>query len=552
MQPAQNGGHPRRWVILGVLVISLLVVVLDNTVLNVALKVIADPRAGLGATQSQLEWSINSYTLVFAGLLFTFGVLGDRLGRKRALLAGMAVFGIASLASAYAQTPTQLIGARALMGIGAAAVMPATLSILSNVFDPKERARAIGIWSGAVGLAIAVGPLLAGELLEHFWWGSVFLINVPVVIGAVIAVLVLVPESRNPQPGRIDLPGVLLSIAGLVALVYGIVSGGDSGDWGQPKVWGSIIVGVVVLAAFVLWERRTSHPSLDVRLFRDARFSAAVAATGLMFFAAMGTFFFSTFYLQNVRGFSPLESGALLVPFAVAQLAFAPRSSALVRRFGAKVVVAAGLVITAASLAGFTLLGEHTPIWVAGVLFFAQGVGMANVAAPATEAIMSVLPREKAGVGSAVGNTIRQVGGALGVAVLGSVLSQVYRGQIDPHLTHLPAGVRGAADESISATYAVAERLGLRQLIGPANDAFVHAMHAAAVGSAIVALLGAVVVAAWLPGRRQHGQHERGAALQRTVEEIEVPAVVEGSTPVEVGIPAQRSESHLAETETAQ
>jgi DHA2 family multidrug resistance protein-like MFS transporter len=549
MEPAQNGGHPRRWVILGVLVISLLVVVLDNTVLNVALKVIADPRTGLGATQSQLEWSINSYTLVFAGLLFTFGVLGDRLGRKRALLAGMVVFGLASLASAYAQTPTQLIGARALMGIGAAAVMPATLSILSNVFDPRERARAIGIWSGAVGLAIAVGPLLAGELLEHFWWGSVFLINVPVVIAAIVAVLVLVPESRNPKPGRIDLPGVGLSILGLVALVYGIVSGGDSGDWGQPKVWGAIAVGVVVLTAFVLWERRSSHPSLDVRLFRDPRFSAAVAATGLMFFAAMGTFFFSTFYLQNVRGFSPLESGALLVPFAVAQLAFAPRSSALVRRFGAKSVVAAGLVITAASLAGFTLLGEHTPIWVAGALFFAQGIGMANVAAPATEAIMSVLPREKAGVGSAVGNTIRQVGGALGVAVLGSVLSQVYRGQIDPHL---PARLKGTADESISATYAVAEKLGLQQLIGPANDAFVRAMHAAATGSAIVALLGALVVLVWLPGRKPAGAHERAAVLQRAVDEVEVPAAVEGAASVEVGIPAQRSESQLAEPETAQ
>ena len=296
-----NTGHPRRWAILGVLVVSLLVVVLDNTVLNVALRTIADPVHGLGATQSQLEWSINSYTLVFAGLLFTLGVLGDRLGRRRMLTAGLLVFGLASLASAYSHSPGQLIGARALMGLGAAAVMPATLSIISNVFDPRERGKAIGIWAGAVGLGVAIGPIVGGALLERFWWGSVFLINVPIVIAGVAAIAWLVPESRDPKASKLDVIGVALSIVGLGALVYGIIDGGDHG-FGSWTAWLPIVAGAIVLATFVWWERRVAFPSLDVRLFRDRRFSASVASIGLVFFAAMGTFFFMSFYLQLVRG----------------------------------------------------------------------------------------------------------------------------------------------------------------------------------------------------------------------------------------------------------
>src|ERR1700712_3482457 len=250
---ATSTGHPRRWAILGVLVISLLVVVLDTAVLNVALRTIADPHEGLGASQSDLEWSINSYTLVFAGLLFTAGLLGDRLGPPRILLVGLAVFSIASLASAYAQTPGQLIGARALMGLGAAAIMPATLAIISNVFDPRERGRAIGVWAGAVGLGGAIGPIVGGLLLEHFWWGSVFLINVPIALAGVVLVAVLVPESRDPRPGRIDIFGVLLSIIGLTLLTYGVIEGGDNG-FGSVTAWGSLAASVVVLAGFVVLE----------------------------------------------------------------------------------------------------------------------------------------------------------------------------------------------------------------------------------------------------------------------------------------------------------
>jgi DHA2 family multidrug resistance protein-like MFS transporter len=514
---APHTGHPRRWTILAVLVVSLLVVVLDNTILNVAMKTIADPHQGLGASQSQLEWAINSYTLVFAGLLFTAGILGDRLGRKRVLLTGMALFGLASLASAYAQSPAQLIGARALMGIGGAAILPVTLSIIANVFDPRERAKAIGFWAGAVGLAVAIGPVVGGALLEHFWWGSVFLINVPIVLAGIVGMVLLVPESRDPSPGRIDLPGVLLSIAGLATFVYGIITGGQSGDWGQVKVWGSVLAGAAVLAAFVWYEARTEHPALDVRLFRDPRFSAAVAAVGLVFFAAMGTMFFSAFYLQLVRGYSPLQTGLLFLPFAAAQLVFAPRSAAMVHRYGPKAVCATGMAIVTLTLASFAFITAGTPIWVLLVVFFFQGVGMANVIPPTAEAVLSSVPREKAGVASAVNNTIRQVGGALGVAVLGSVLSQVYRGQVSGQLTALPGAARDTAAESVAATYAAAARLGAagNALLGPADDAFITAMHWASAGSAVTALIGVLAVLRWLP---RHSAAHAPAAVEPATE----------------------------------
>ncbi|UGQ09936.1 MFS transporter [Yinghuangia sp. ASG 101] len=486
--------HRRRWYILGVLVISLLVVVLDNSILNVAIKVIADPDEGLGASQSQLQWAINSYTLVFAGLLFTAGILGDRFGRKKLLLFGMIVFGLASFLSAMSQSPGQLIAARALMGFGGAFVMPATLSIISNVFEPHERAKAIGIWSGAVGLAIAIGPITGGALLEHFWWGSVFLINVPIVVIGVLAMIFVVPDSKDPRPGKLDPVGVALSIAGLVSLVYGIIKGGED-SWTSPMVLLTIAVGVVILAVFVWYERRSDHPALDVKFFREPAFSAAAAAIGLVFFALMGVTFFMAFYLQSVRGYTPLETGLFLLPLAVGQLIFAPRSAGLVRRFGVRAVTTVGMLVVTATFLSFTPMGRDTPMWLLCGVFFFQGVGMALVMPPATNSVMASLPREKAGAGSAVTNTVRQIGGALGVAVLGSVLSSVYRDRIGGN------GVPKGADESIEATLGAAEHAGPSGLawVEPAKDAFIGAMHYAALGSAIVAAIGAFVVFRWLP-----------------------------------------------------
>src|SRR5579859_7225769 len=521
--------HRRRWIILGVLITSLMAIVLDNTVLNVALKTIAEPTAGLGAGQSQLEWAINSYTLVFAGLLFTFGVVGDRIGRKRMLMLGLASFGLFSLLTAYSHSPDQLVWARAAMGLGAAAVMPQTLSIISNVFDPAERPKAIGVWAVAIGIGIAIGPIVGGVLLAHFWWGSVFLINVPFTAVSVAAIALLVPESKNPSPGRIDYVGVLASIAGLVLLVYGFIQGGDKGSWVHFDVLGPALGGLAILALFVWYEGRVRYPSLDVRLFRDARLSSAIGALSLVFFGMMGALFFLSFYLQSVRGYTPLKAGAFSLAFAVAQMLMAPRSAALVRRFGAKFVVASGLLLVTAALVSYQLLNVVTPIWVLAAAFFVQGAGMGLVMPPSTEAVMSVVPRERAGAGSALTNTARQVSGALGVAVLGSILAQAYRTQLGPHLGRLPAPARNAATSSITASQAVAARLGPagRHLAAFADSSFVHAMHLTTLISAAITLLGAVVVMRWMPGRAAGAGRQAPAASPRQAEAAPVPAAAE-------------------------
>ncbi|MFC9077246.1 MFS transporter [Streptomyces sp. NPDC057062] len=506
--------HRRRWAILGVLMLSLLIVVLDNSILNVAIKTISTPApTGLGATQSELEWAINAYTLVFAGLLFTAGLLGDRLGRKKMLLAGLAVFGAGSALAAESGSPAQLIAFRALMGLGAAFVMPATLAVLMNVFERDEQPKAIGIWAGGVGLAIAIGPITGGLLLAHFWWGSVFLINVPIVVIALALMIWLVPDSRDPSPGRIDPVGVVLSVVGLVLLVYGIIKGGQLADFTDITVLATIAAGVAVLALFVVFEKRSDHPSIDVTYFKNKVFSAAIAAIALVFFALMGVTFFSVFYTQSVRGYSPLQTGLLMLPLAAAQMIFAPRARLLVDRFGNRATTTGGMVIIAAMLAAFATLQTDTPIWILEVIFFLMGTGMAHIMTPTSVVIMQALPREKAGSASALSNTFRQVGGALGIAVLGSVLSATYRDGIQDKLALLPAGVRHTAGESIEATLGVAAKLGPngKALVSPANDAFLHAMHVTALCGAGVAVLGVIVVALFLPGKApvpQSGKEE--------------------------------------------
>ncbi len=497
----------RRWIILGVLVVGLLAIVIDNTVLNVALKTIASPvsEGGLGASQSELEWAINSYTLVFAGLLFTFGVVGDRIGRKRVLMAGLVLFGLGSLFSAYSHSPDVLIAARAVMGLGGAAVMPQTLSIIANVFEPGERARAIGIWTSAVGIGVAIGPVLGGLLLTHFWWGSVFLINVPVTIAGSIAALFLVPESRNPAPGKVDYVGVLGSILGLVLLVYGIVQGGDGQSWGSLGVLGPALGGLVVLGLFAWYESRIEHPSLDVRLFKNRTMSASVGSIALLFFGMGGVYFFSSFYLQNVRGYSPLETGLLAVPFALGQFVMSPRSASLVSRYGVRQVMVVAMLLNAAAISGWAFLDESSPIWIVAVMFFVQGSGLGLAVPAATSSVMAALPRERAGAGSALTNTARQVAVALSVAVLGSILSSVYRSSLDPTLLALPAAARDAAGTSITATQAFAAQLGHsgQFLLGPANSAFVDAMRLTTGIAAALALVGGIAVLRWMPGRKR-------------------------------------------------
>lgn len=509
-------GHPRRWAILAVLVVSLLVVVLDNTILNIALPTI---QADLSASPGELVWAVDSYILVFAALLFTWGALGDRLGRKKVLVIGLVIFAAASALSAFAVSAPMLIGARAVMGIGGAAVLPTTLAIITVVFPPHERGKAIGMWAGAVGAAVALGPILGGALLQHpqlfRWltgndWGSVFLINVPIVIVGLIAIARVVPESKNPQPRRLDVLGLLLSIAGLTALIYGIIRASETKDWLDSTVLIPMGVGVAIIAAFLYLEHRSDHPSFDVGLFKNRGYAVSIAAVSLAFFALSGITFSLPFYLQVLRGYDTLTAGLCFVPFAVGQLLAAPRSATTVARFGYRAVMTAGLVIVALALFALVFVQIDTPIWILLVAFFAFGLGMGNVIAPASTVMQNVLPLARAGAGSAVQNTVRQVGGALGVAIVGTVLATQYATNLQGSWQEsgggaIPESAIEAASESIIATQVVLDSAsGLPSSVAAGLQAlafqdFLSAMHLTSAISAAVVAVAALIVGFGLP-----------------------------------------------------
>jgi len=411
------GPNPRRWQILAVLCVSLFVIVMDNTIVNVALPTLARE---LDAGTSSLQWIVDAYTLVFAGLLLAAGGLGDRFGRKGALLAGLALFGAFSAAGAFASSTGQLISARAVMGVGAALIFPTTLAIVVNVFtEPRERAAAIGIWTAIAGVGVALGPISGGWLLEHFSWGSVFLVNVPVTVAGIVGTLVLVPRSRDPRAPRLDLPGLALSIAGVTLLVWSLIEAPSHG-WISATTIGGIAGAVALLSVFAWWELRTPAPLLDVHLFRNMRFTAASLAITLGFFALFGFIFLVTQYLQLVKGYSALQAGVRTLPFAIAMVVAAVSSPKVVQRIGTKVVVAAGLALMAGGFAIASTNDASTSYSVIASAMVLMGFGLGSAAAPATESILASLPREKAGVGSAVNDTTREVGGTLGVAVLGA------------------------------------------------------------------------------------------------------------------------------------
>ncbi|GMQ97758.1 MAG: MFS transporter [Acidimicrobiia bacterium] len=490
--------HERRWVSLGVLSLSLLIIGLDNTILNVALPTLVRE---LGATASELQWMVDAYVLVFAGLLLTMGALGDRFGRKLALNAGLLIFGAASIFAAFAGSSTALIAARALMGVGGALIMPATLSIITNIFTGRERGRAIAIWAAVAGLGIVIGPTLGGWLLQNFWWGSIFIVNVFVVAAALFLGFFFVPESKDPNVTPLDPVGAVLSIGGLGALVYAIIEAPSRG-WTDAVVLGMFGLSVVLLGAFFWWERRTKYPMLRLEFFKNPRFSAASGAIFLVFFALFGTVFLLTQYLQFVLGFTPLEAGVRLLPLATIVIA-APLSARLVEKIGSKIVVASGLGIVALAMGWLALVdidsGYSHVAWTLAVL----GIGMGLVMAPATESIMGSLPLSKAGVGSAMNDTTRQVGGALGVAILGSILASSYGSAMEPLLSTLPAEAAAVAGDSIGGALAVASRIGDAgaPLIAAANEAFIGGMSASVWVAAGVALAGAVVAALFLPAR---------------------------------------------------
>ena len=500
----ETTAYDRRWIALGVLCMSLLVVGLDNTILNVALPRLS---ADLDATTSQLQWIIDGYTLVFAGLLLTTGSIGDRYGRRSALSVGLLIFVAGSIASAFATTPEMLIGTRSVMGIGAALIMPATLSLLTNIFtDPSERAKAIGIWAGVSGIGVAIGPMLGGWLLEHFSWGSVFLVNVPVVAIALPAGYFLLPDSKAANSPKLDVLGAALSIVALVSLVWAIIEAPAKG-WTSPEVLGAFAIGAVTLAVFIWWQTTTEHPMLDIKFFKNPRFSAANLAVTLTFFAMFGSMFVITQFMQFVLGYSPLEAGIRSVPLALMLMLVAPQSTRLVRRVGTKLVVAGGLATVAVGLA---VASTATP----ELGYFGRillGLGIALAMAPATESIMGSLPRDKAGVGSAMNDTTRQVGGALGVAVIGSVFASQYAPAMAAKLAGipLPSAALDAATDSIGGAFAVAAQAGGNpdqidtplgvQIADAARDAFSASMGRGLLVSAGIALVGALVALVFLP-----------------------------------------------------
>ena len=478
---------------------SLVLIGMDNTILNVALPPIARE---LGASGSQLQWIVDAYVLVFAGLLLTMGAVGDRFGRKRSLNAGLAVFVAGSVAAALAGSAGALIAARAVMGVGGALIMPSTLSIITNVFPARERARAIGIWAGVAGFGIVLGPVLGGWLLDRYWWGSVFLINVPVAAVAVLAGWSLVPESRDPDATPLDPVGAGLSIAALVALVYAVIEAPKRG-WTDPVIPASLAVAVVLSIAFVAWELRSAHPMLPISLFRNPRFSAASAAITLVFFSLFGSIFLLTQHLQFVLGYTPLQAGFRVLPIGVLIVA-APLSALLAERLGTKVVVAAGLLIVAGGLGLLSTVDIGTGYGRIGFSLAILGCGMGFTMAPATDSVMGSLPLAKAGVGSAMNDTTRQVGGALGVAVLGSVLSSGYGAAVHPLLRTLPPPAAAVAGDSIGSASVVAARLGGapgRAVLAGARSAFVHGMGGALLVAVGVTVAAALLVVAFLPAR---------------------------------------------------
>jgi EmrB/QacA subfamily drug resistance transporter len=489
--------YARRWQALVVLALSLLVVSIGNTILNVGLPTIQQE---LDATSSELQWIVDGYLLLFAGLLLAAGSLGDRFGRRRALLAGLLVFGAGSVWASLAGSPVELIAARAVMGIGAAGIMPTTLSVITNIFPEDERPKAIATWAAVAGMGVAIGPIAGGWMIEHLDWSANFLVNIPAVIGCAIGALVLVPESKDPEAPRLDWRGCLLSFAGLSSVVWALIEAPERG-WTDVTVLGAAAAGALVLGAFVWWERRCAQPMLDVQVFRDLRFSAASLSVTFVYFALMGVMYFMTSYLQSVLGHDALDAGLRMLPIAVGMMLTAKSSVPLARRVGTKVPVAAGLFAVAAGLVLMCGFGVDTGDTELSLVLGLMGAGIGLAMAPATEAIMGSLPKAKAGVGSAMNDVVREVAGTLGVAVLGSVIASAYANGMDGATAGLPGDAAAVASDSVGGAHAVAAQLGSADLVTAANSAFVDAMGTTAWIAAAVAVVGALIAAVFLPAR---------------------------------------------------
>ena len=487
---------PRRWWALGAMSVSLIVVGLDLTVLNVALPTLATE---LGASTSQLQWIASAYTLVLAALLLPAGLLGDRFGQKRLLIGALVVFGAASTACAFASSPEQLIAARAALGVGAAFLIPLSMSLLNVLFEPGERARAMTIWVMANSLGIPLGPVLGGWLLDHYRWGSVFLINLPLVAVGLVAVALLIPATRGHRSGRIDVPGILLSGAGLVSLTYGFVAAGDRG-WADPVTLGCLAAGVVLLVVFWSWQRRAVDPLVDLALFRSARFTWGTVLATMASFALMGLLFVLPQLFQAVQGADALITGLRLLPIIGGLLVGAKVAERLAAAAGPRVTVAFGFVLMFVGLVlgAFSDVGDsygYTAIWVS-----ITGLSIGFTLPPVMDLAIGALTVERSGSGSGLIQALRQVGGTIGVAILGTVLNSAYRNQLD--VTGLPPAVADAARDSASGAVAIAAHTNAPALAESARNAFVHGMNATLWTCSAVAAVSFVLALAFLPRRR--------------------------------------------------
>ncbi len=485
------------------LLLAAFVINLDTTIVNVALPSLVRE---LHATTTQLQWVVDAYNLVFAALLLTCGALSDRFGRKGMLLAGLTVFGAASLAGGFTSSPAQLIAARAVMGLGAAMSFPATLSLISNVFtERRERARAIGLWGAIAGVAIALGPIVGGWLLEHFSWASIFIAMAPVAAAALLLVVVAVPASKSQDTARTDIPGLLLSAAAMALLVFTIIEAPDYG-WGSARTLAGFAVAAVALAAFVGWERHATSPMLDVRLFRNMRFSAASGAVTVSFFTLFGFIFLMTQYFQFIRAYGPLSTGVHLLPVALAVGAFSVAGTQLAVRAGTRLVVTLGLIAMAAFYGWVAATTTATISYeVIAVQMVLYGMGMGLTSAPATESIMGAVPAGQAGVGSAVNDTTRLLGGTLGVAVIGSIYASLYSSRVTATLpSGLPHAATAVARQSVGAAYAVAARVpgaAGSAIHTAATNAFLHGLSVGCLVAGAVAAAGAVLAVVFLPAQ---------------------------------------------------
>ncbi|WP_406273538.1 MFS transporter [Streptomyces sp. NBC_00191] len=501
--------HRHRWKILAVLCMSLVLISLDNLVLNLALPKI---QLDLGASGTELQWTVDSYTLTFGGLLLLCGSLADRFGRRRLLLLGMALFGVFSLAAAFATDTATLIAMRAAMGAGAAMIMPATLAIIKDVFPAGEQAKAVGIWAGAAALGVPLGPVVGGLLLEWFWWGSVFLVNIPVVLVALWAGAALIPESRDVRHPGLDLIGALLSVAGLTVLVYALVEAPKNG-WSAPETFVLLTGGTVLLAGFAVWERRTAHPLLMPRLFRDARFGGSAAAVLAIAFGMYSALFVLTQYLQFVLAYEPLEAGLRLLAVAT-MIPAAPLGTLLARRIGLRAVVTSGLVLISTALAVMAGAGQSSEgRALLSLALFGLGMGLAMPAA--ADAMLAAAPAGQSGAGSAVTDTAMQIGGALGIAGVGSVLTTSYREAL-PALDRLPPEAGDAVRDSLGAATAASDTIGGPvggRLRDAAQQAFVDGLGDALTVGVVATALGAMAAAAILPGRRRDPEKKASARV---------------------------------------